>query len=118
MKKPKDVNEYIASYPAEVQSFLQEVRETIRKAAPDATEVISYGMPAFKWNGMLVWYGAHTKHIGFYPKGAAIEAFKKEISQYKSAKGSVQFPYDQPMPLKLISKMVKFGLEENRKNKE
>ncbi|HXA00949.1 MAG TPA: DUF1801 domain-containing protein [Cytophagaceae bacterium] len=112
-KLPKDFNEYIASFPEEVQEILERFRETIRNAAPEADEVISYGMPAFKLNGMLVWFAAHSKHIGFYPKASGIETFKKELSIYKSAKGSVRFPFDKPLPLRLITKIVKFRVTEN-----
>jgi uncharacterized protein YdhG (YjbR/CyaY superfamily) len=116
MKKPIDIDEYISGYPAEIQKIIRQVRSTIQKAAPGAEEVISYGMPAYKLNGMLVWFAAHTKHIGFYPKTTAIAIFKKELSGYKSAKGSVQFPFDEPMPLKLISTIVKYRVEENKLN--
>jgi uncharacterized protein YdhG (YjbR/CyaY superfamily) len=113
MKKPKDIDEYISGSPPEIQAVLEQLRATIKKAAPRAEEVISYGMPAFKLNGMLVWFGAHSKHIGFYPRVSAIEAFKKELSTYKGAKGSVQFPLDKPLPLGLVSKIVKFRVKEN-----
>ena len=113
MPKPKDVDEYINGFPEEIHQFLEQVRLTIKKAAPQAQEVISYSMPAFKMNGMLVWFAAHSKHIGFYPGASGIEAFKKELSIYKWAKGSVQFPLDKPMPLELIAKIVKFRLTEN-----
>ena len=113
MTKPKDINEYIAGHPKEIQKLLKEFRATIKKAAPTANEVISYGMPAFKLNGMLVWFAAHTKHIGFYPRVSGIERFKKELSIYKGAKGSVQFPFDKPLPLGLITKIVKFRVTEN-----
>ena len=86
---------------------------TIKKAAPKAEEVISYGIPAFKLNGMLVWFAAYSTHVGFYPRASGIEAFKKELSIYKGAKGSVQFPLDNPLPLGLITKMVKFRVTEN-----
>lgn len=113
MTTPKDIDEYIAGYPKEIQRFLQEVRATIKKAAPTAVEVISYGMPAFKMDGLLVWFAAHSKHIGFYPKASGIEAFKKELSIYKWAKGSVQFPFNKPMPLGLITRIVEFRVNEN-----
>ena len=113
MKKPKDIDEYIAGYPKEIQKLLKEIRATIKKTAPAANEVISYGMPAFKLNGMLVWFAAHTKHIGFYPRVSGIERFKKELSIYKGAKGSVQFPFDKPLPSGLITKIVKFRVTEN-----
>jgi uncharacterized protein YdhG (YjbR/CyaY superfamily) len=111
--KFKTVAEYISVHPPHARKLLQELRQTIKKAAPRAEESISYSMPAFKLHGMLVWYAAYKGHIGFYPKPSAIEAFKKELSEYKQAKGSVQFPIDKPLPVKLISKMVKYRVEEN-----
>lgn len=113
MTKAKDIDEYIAAYPEEVQERLEQLRAIIKKATPKAIEVISYGMPAFKLNGMLVWFGAHTKHIGFYPRASGIEVFKKELAAYKNAKGSVQFPLDKPLPVALITKIVKFRVKEN-----
>lgn len=113
MKKPTNIDEYLLSFPIDIQKKLEQMRNSIKKAAPMANEVISYGMPAFKLNGMLVWFAAHTKHIGFYPRVTGIEAFKKELSIYKWAKGSVQFPLDKPLPLGLITKMVKFRVNEN-----
>jgi len=114
MPKPKTINEYIAGFPPDVQETLEQFRAIVTKNAPQITEVISYGVPAFKMNGaMLVWFAAHTKHIGFYPRKSAIEAFKKELSIYKGAKGSVQFPLGNPLPVRLIAKMVKFRVEEN-----
>ena len=113
MKKAKDIDEYFARYPKEIQKLLKQLRSTINKSAPGVEEVISYGLPAFKLNGMLVWFAAHSKHIGFYPKVSAIEAFKKELSVYKGAKGSVQFPLDKPLPIGLITRIVKFRVREN-----
>jgi uncharacterized protein YdhG (YjbR/CyaY superfamily) len=113
MTKPKDFDEYVSGFPKEIQQFLEQVRVTIKKAAPQAVEVISYGMPAFKMNGMLVWFAAYSKHIGFYPGASGIEAFKKELSNYKGAKGSVQFPFDEPLPLDLVTKIVKYKVNEN-----
>lgn len=113
MAKPLTIDEYIASFPEDIQVLLQEVRAAIMEAAPGATEVISYSMPAFKLNGMLVWIGAHTNHIGFYPRVSAMMAFKDEVSRYKNAKGSVQFPFNQPMPVDLITRIVKFRVQEN-----
>ena len=89
------------------------MRATIKKAAPKAEEVISYSMPAFKLNGMLCWYAAFKNHIGFYPRVSGIETFKKDIEKYKWAKGSVQFPMDKPLPLALVTKIVKFRVKEN-----
>ena len=113
MKKPKDIDEYISSFPEETQKLLEQIRTTISDAAPEAVEVISYSMPAFKYNGVLVWFAAHKSHIGFYPRASGIEAFKKELSTYKKSKGAVQFPLDKPLPLELIKKIVKFRLAEN-----
>ncbi|HEY5406718.1 MAG TPA: DUF1801 domain-containing protein [Ginsengibacter sp.] len=113
MKKPVTIDEYISSFPKETGEMLQQMRTAIKKAAPKSDEVISYSIPAFKLNGMLVWFAAHTRHIGFYPRGSGIEAFKKELSAYKGAKGSVQFPLDKPFPLALIKKIVKFRVAEN-----
>lgn len=117
MKKATNIDEYIAGYPEEIQKILEQLRATIKKTAPKAEEVISYGLPAFKLNGMLVWFAAHSKHIGFYPRASGIEAFKKELSNYKSAKGSVQFPIDKGLPLALIKKIVKFRVKENEQKK-
>jgi uncharacterized protein YdhG (YjbR/CyaY superfamily) len=113
MKKPVDFEAYLAGFPEETRELLKEVRMTIIKAAPHAQEVISYGMPAFKLNGMLVWFAAYSKHIGFYPGASGIQAFKQELSVYKGAKGSVQFPLDKPLPTRLIEDIVKFRLAEN-----
>ena len=111
--KANNVDSYITSFPEEVQTLLMQVRTAIRKAAPKAEEVISYQMPAYKLNGILVWFAGHSKHIGFYPKASGIKAFDKELSVYKRAKGSVQFPLDKPMPLGMIAKIVKFRVAEN-----
>jgi uncharacterized protein YdhG (YjbR/CyaY superfamily) len=108
----KDIDEYIAAFPDDVQQLLQQVRATIQKAAPDATEDIRYAMPTFRLNGNLVHFAGYKNHIGFYPAPTAGEAFKKELSVYKTGKGSVQFPIDQPLPLSLITKMVKFRVKE------
>ncbi|MEP6795174.1 MAG: DUF1801 domain-containing protein [Saprospiraceae bacterium] len=113
MARPVDIDEYNAGFPKEVRVLLEKMRSTIHKAAPKAEEIISYSMPAFKFKGLLVWYAAHTHHIGFYPRVSAMEAFKKELSPYKSAKGSVQFPFDKPLPVDLIGMMVKFRVQEN-----
>ncbi len=113
MIKPINIDEYILSFPEETKKKLEQLRVTINKAAPQANKVISYAMPAFKLNGMLVYFAAYEKHIGFYPTSSGIEAFKKELSIYKGAKGSVQFPLDKPLPLALISKIVKFRIKEN-----
>lgn len=112
-KTPKTFDDYLDRFPKDVQQRLQKMRLTVRKAAPQAKEKISYGIPAFTLNGMLVWFAAFKNHIGFYPRTSAIAAFKKELSAYKGAKGSVQFPFDKPLPLPLISRMVRFRVKEN-----
>ena len=110
---PKDIDEYISNFPADVQEILQKVRMTIREAAPDAEETINYQIPTFTLNGNLVHFAAYKKHIGFYPTPSGIEQFKGELSTYKGAKGSVQFLLSQPIPYDLISEIVKFRVEEN-----
>jgi len=110
----KDFDDYASRFPKDVQRILREVRQTIRKASPKATETISYQMPAFRLDGILVWFGAHANHTGFYPGASGIAAFKKELSKYKSAKGSVQFPFDAPLPVALIARIVKFRENEQR----
>jgi uncharacterized protein YdhG (YjbR/CyaY superfamily) len=117
MKTYASVEEYIAATPAAARSKLQSLRKTIRQCAPEAEEVISYNMPAFKWNGMLVWYGAHTEHIGFYPRSSVIAAFKDDLAGYKTSKGAIQFPIDKPIPTALVKKIVKFRLAENARKK-
>ena len=109
------IDEYISSFPKEIQTLLEQVRETIHQAAPKAEEAIKYAMPTFVLNGNLVHFAAFKNHIGFYPVPSGIEAFKKELSFYKGAKGSVQFPLDKPMPLELISRIVQFRVSENLK---
>ncbi|MBI5032626.1 MAG: DUF1801 domain-containing protein [Chloroflexi bacterium] len=110
---PKNIDEYIADFPQDIQERLQQMRATIHQAAPDAEEAISYQMPTFRLKGNLVHFAAFKNHIGFYPVPTGIEAFKKELSVYKMAKGSVQFPLDEPLPLKLITRIVKFRAKEN-----
>jgi uncharacterized protein YdhG (YjbR/CyaY superfamily) len=111
----KTIDEYIATFPRNVQDILQEFRKAIGEAAPEAEETISYGMPAFRLNGqILVYFAAWKKHIGFYPIPSGMEAFKKELSPYRQAKGSVQFPLDKPLPLDLIKRIVKYRSKENQ----
>lgn len=112
--KPATIDEYIAGFSPDVQAILQKIRETIQDAAPEATEAIKYQMPTFVLNGNLVHFGAFKHHIGFYPVPSGIEKFKKELSKYKGAKGSVQFPLDEPMPYALIGRIVKFRVKENK----
>ncbi|MCI0414282.1 DUF1801 domain-containing protein [bacterium] len=109
----KNIDEYIGTFPKNVQDILQRVRQTIGKAAPEAKEKISYQIPTFALNGNLVHFAAFKNHIGFYPTSSGIQAFKKELSRYKGAKGSVQFPINEPLPLSLISKIVRFRVREN-----
>ena len=107
------VDEHIAKFPKDVQEILQKIRATIHKAAPNAEETINYGIPTFTLNGNLVHFAGFKRHIGFYPTPSGIEQFKKELSIYKGAKGSVQLPLDKPIPHSLISKIVKFRVKEN-----
>jgi uncharacterized protein YdhG (YjbR/CyaY superfamily) len=109
------VDEYVKSLPVNIQNIFQQMRKTIHEAAPEAEEVISYQMPAFKQNGILVYFAAHKNHIGFYPTSSGIEAFREELSAYKGSKGTVQFPLDKPVPLNLVEKIVKFRVKENLK---
>jgi len=110
----ENIDEYIAGFPRDVQAILKQLRATIKRVAPEAEEAIKYRMPTFVLNGNLVHFAAHTNHIGFYPTPSGIEAFQDELSQYKGAKGSVQFPIDRPMPWSLIENIVKFRVEEAR----
>lgn len=109
---PATVDEYIATFPSEVQDILRQVRATIKKAAPDAKETIKYQIPTFVLNGNLVHFAALQNHIGFYPTPSGIEEFKRELAEYTFAKGSVRFPIGKPMPLGLIEKIVKFRVNE------
>lgn len=110
---PRTIDEYIATFPPEVQEKLEQMRATIHAAAPGAQEKISYQMPAFALHGNLVYFGAYKNHIGFYPAPRGIEQFKEELSGYKGAKGTVQFPLDQPLPLDLVRQIVEFRVAEN-----
>ena len=115
---PKTIDEYIAGYPADVQERLQTMRQTIRAAAPDATEAMNYGVPTFQLNGNLVHFGASKNHIGFYPTPSGMAAFKDRFTGYKAAKGSVQFPNDQPLPLDLVTEIVQFRVAEQMSKKK
>jgi uncharacterized protein YdhG (YjbR/CyaY superfamily) len=113
-KKFKTVDEYISLQPKNVKSLLQQIRKTIREAAPDAEELISYNIPAYKLKGMLVFFAAWKQHIGFYgASGTLVEKFKKELSAYEVSKGTIKFPVDQPLPLALVTKIVKYRVKEN-----
>jgi len=117
-KKANSITEYIATFPKDVQKILEQVRYTIKKAAPGAEETISYGIPTFTFNGKnLVHFAAFKNHIGFYATPTGHKEFEKELSIYKQGKGSVQFPLDKPMPLSLITKIVKFRVKENSEKK-
>lgn len=111
--KFKTVDEYLAAFPGEVSDRLKQMRKTVRQAAPMAEELISYNMPAYKLLGFLVSFAAWKKYIGLYPIPAGDEAFKNQIANYKDAKSTAQFPYDEPLPLKLIARLVKFRIGEN-----
>jgi uncharacterized protein YdhG (YjbR/CyaY superfamily) len=113
----KDIDEYIAIQTPEVQILLEQMRQTIKKAALQAEEVISYNMPAFKYHGILVYFAAYKNHIGFYATPTGHSEFEKELSAYKQGKGSVQFPLNKPLPLDLISRIVQFRVKENLKKK-
>ncbi len=111
--KPQTIDDYLKGYPPVVRKKLQEIRQVIRKTAPAAEECISYQMPTFRLHGNLVHFAAWNDHIGFYPIPSGIKAFEKELSVYKQGKGSVQFPLNEPMPLKLIAKIVAYRVREN-----
>ena len=113
----KTMDEYINTFPEDVRHILNELRQTIKEVAPEAEETINYQIPTFTLNGNLVHFAAFQNHIGFYPTPSGMEAFKKELSQYKGAKGSVQFPTDQPLPLSLIRRIVEFRVKENAERK-
>ena len=110
--KFQNIDEYISTFPDEVQTILQQIRETISKAAPRADEVISYQMPAFKLHRVLVYFAGYKNHIGFYSGAKAIEVFHKELSEFKTSKGAIQFPLNKEIPLTLISKITKFRVKE------
>ncbi len=113
MKNFKNIDTYVASFPAEVQTLLQKMRATIQKASPKATEAMKYGIPTFLLNGKnLVHFGGFKKHIGFFPTPSAITVFKKDLSKYVCSKGTVQFQLNESVPWGLITKMVKFRVSE------
>lgn len=114
-KPPENIDNYIAGFPEDIQQILEKIRATIKNAAPEAEETIKYRMPTFTLKGNLVHFAAFKNHIGFYPAPTGIESFRKELSAYKGAKGSVQFPLDKPLPLSLITKIVRYRVEENLK---
>jgi uncharacterized protein YdhG (YjbR/CyaY superfamily) len=111
--RPKNIDEYIAGFPRDIQKILAKIRSTIKKAAPGAEEKISYQMPTFTLNGNLVHFAAFREHIGFYPTPSGTEKFQKELTAYKGGKGSIRFPLDEPIPFALIEKIVKFRVKES-----
>lgn len=114
MKRSTAIDQYISTFPPETQKLLNQMREAIRSVAPEAEEVIKYAMPTYVLDGNLVHFAAYKNHIGFYPAPSGLQAFHNEIAHYKSSKGAVQFPLDQPLPLELVKKIVIFRMEENR----
>ncbi len=118
-KKFKTVNEYFSSLPANSKTLLTSLRKIIKEAAPEAEEVISYNMPAFKQNGILVYYAAHKSHIGFYPGSSAVtEIFKKDLTEYETSKGTIQFRLDKPIPKLLVKNIVKYKLKQDLEKKK
>lgn len=113
-KKYTSVNEYLLDFPEKTRALLEELRAAIKKAAPQAKEVISYNMPAYKQNKVLVYFAGYKNHIGFYPTSSGIAYFQEELTNFKTSKGAVQFPLDQPLPLKLVEKIVKFRAVEDK----
>ena len=111
--RPTSVTEYIEAAPKEARKKLREMRSCIRKAAPGATEGMKWGMPAFSYNRILVTFAAHKNHIGFYPTPSAVKAFAKELSKFNTARGSIQFPMEKPLPLPLIRKITEFRVQES-----
>ena len=116
--RPKAVDHYLAAVPEPARSTLQRVRAAIRSALPlEATEAISYGIPAFKYNGTLVWFAAFSNHCSFFPTASVIHAFKHELKRYKTSKGTIHFPVDKPLPAALVKRMVKMRLAEKARKK-
>ena len=114
MEKHIDIDHYHSSFPENIRCILDNLRKTIKQTAPNAVETISYGMPAFKQNKILIYYAAHKNHIGIYPTAKAIEAFETELEQYATSKGAIQIPLDKKLPIALIKKIVKFRVEEDQ----
>lgn len=113
----KTIDEYIATFPKNVQDILQELRKVIKEAAPEAKEAISYGMPTFKLNGNLVHFAAYKNHIGFYPAPSGIDSFKEKLAKYRTGKGTLQFPIDEPIPFELMKEVVRVRVKENLSKK-
>jgi uncharacterized protein YdhG (YjbR/CyaY superfamily) len=112
-RKSPEVDAYIRQFPAPVRSKLAAVRRTVRKAAPNAEELISYRLPAYRYHGMLVYFAAFKHHIGLYPTASGVRAFKADLDGFKTSTGAIQFPLDQPLPLDLIGKIVRYRVREN-----
>ena len=117
-KSFETIDDYIKTFPNDTQKILQKIRKTIKKAAPDSKEVISYQMPAFKQNSVLVYFAAFNNHIGFFPTSKPIEIFKDKLTAYKTSKGTIQFPLDKKIPLDLITEITKFRLKEDLEKSE
>ena len=115
-QEPKDIDQYIATFPAEVQAILEKVRQTIRAAAPEARETISYKMPAFKQHGILVYFAAWTKHIGLYPPISGDKSLEKAVARYAGPKGNLQFPLNEPIPYDFIERIVKLRVTQDSAN--
>jgi uncharacterized protein YdhG (YjbR/CyaY superfamily) len=111
--KAKNIDEYIAGSPEEVRLKLEQIRQAIKQSAPQASEVISYGMPAFKMHGVLVYFAAFKKHIGFFPTASGIAAFQSELAGFATSRGTIHFPLDRPIPFDLIDKIVRFRVKED-----
>lgn len=118
MKKVETIDEYIAGYPAEIQNKLEQIRALISKHAPGAEEAMSYGIPTFKLNGNLVHFAAFKNHLGFYPGATGVEAFKDVLGGFETSKGTIQFPLDKPIPVKLIRDIVTFRVKQNLEKKK
>jgi len=117
-KEIKTVDQYIGLFPKDVANKLSVIRGIIHKLAPHAVEAISYNMPAFKLNGILIYFAGYEHHIGLYPMASTIKAFKEELAEYKTSKGTIQIPLDKPLPLPLIRRIVKYRIEESLKDKD
>ena len=117
-KRIANVDEYIAGFSVQHQQLLKQLREIVLKTAPDALEVISYNMPAYKYHGMLAYFAAHTNHVGLYPMASGIKHFENELTKYITSKGTVQFPLDKKLPVTLIKNIIKFRVKENLEKEE
>jgi uncharacterized protein YdhG (YjbR/CyaY superfamily) len=113
MKTAANTDDFIAGFPVDVQKKLEQIRSTVKKIAPTASEAIAYGIPTFKLHGNLVHFSAYRSHIGFYPGATGVEAFKDRLGEYQCSKGAIQFPLDKPLPLQLIRDIVQFRVAEN-----